>query len=97
VPCVTGVAGSTAIACIPAVSGIPAASGVSLVHDDQTVGVVAVVCNPAVAGNPAVLVPAIDGVLAIASVPADPGVPIFAGLFTTALTMRHFRLRQSDC
>ncbi len=37
----------------------------------------------AVAGGPAVIgFPAVDGVLAAASIPADPGAPILAGGFT---------------
>ncbi len=47
------------------------------------VGVSAVPFEHAVAGGPAVAdfpaVPAVDGILAVASTPADPGVPILAG------------------
>ncbi len=37
----------------------------------------------AVAGGPAISsFPAVEGILAVASVPADPGIPILAGGFT---------------
>ena len=50
----------------------------------------------AVAGGPAVTdIPAVDGVLTVASVPADPGVTILANDFTyrtLQCTTRHIRL-----
>jgi hypothetical protein len=46
------------------------------------VGISADPFEHAAAGGPAVTgFPAVDGVLAVASFPADPGVPIFAGGF----------------
>jgi hypothetical protein len=52
----------------------------------------------AVAGGSAVFgFPAVDGVLAVASIPADPGIPILTGGFTywTVHTLRHIT-RLSD-
>jgi hypothetical protein len=47
------------------------------------VGVSAVPFEHAVVGGPAFTgFSAVDGVLAVASIPADPGVPILAGGFT---------------
>ncbi len=53
-------------------------------------GAVAVAGGPAVAGDPSVAggpavtgFPAVEGVLAVASVPANPGVHILAGGFTS--------------
>jgi hypothetical protein len=64
------VAGLSAIADVPGVT-------------NGVVGVSAVPFEHAVAGGPAVTVfPAVDGVLVVASVPANPGVPILAGGFT---------------
>ncbi len=55
--------------------------------------------GPAVALAPVVASdPAVGGILAAASVPADPVVPILAGVFTyfpPSCTVRHFIL--SDC
>jgi hypothetical protein len=81
----------TAVACIQTVAGILAVAGVlfkfliisccwSFCYPGVTncvVGVSAIPFKHAVAGGPAV-----DGFLAVASVPAHLGVPILAGGFT---------------
>jgi hypothetical protein len=64
-----------------------------LVSSVTTVPCVSVVaCVPAIAGVPDGIpafagVPAIAGVLVISSIPADPGVSIFVGVFTYYLTI----------
>jgi hypothetical protein len=64
------VAGLSAIADVPSVTG-------------GVVGVSPVLFEHAVAGGPAVpSFPAVDGILAVASALADPGVPILAGGLT---------------
>ncbi len=67
------------VAVLSAIADIPGVTksvvGVSALHFEH-----AVTGGPAVADFPAV--PAADGVLAVASTPADPGVPILAGGFT---------------
>jgi hypothetical protein len=80
----------TALACIQTVAGnLAVADGflllVSAIADfpGVTHGVVAVPFEHAVAGSPAVTgFPAVDSILAVASAPPDPGVPILAGGIT---------------
>ncbi len=74
---------------LPYVASISPAAGVTLIPDVLTVagflavvgvpgvfGFSAVAFIPAVTGVSAVVVPAVDGVFADASFPADPGVPM---------------------
>jgi hypothetical protein len=90
---VTVVASVTALACIQTPDcgrhfccccWFPVA-GPSAIADfpGVTHGVIAVPFEHAVAASPAVTVyPAVDSILAVASAPADPGVPILAGGIT---------------
>ncbi len=67
------------ISCVAGLSAIADAAGVT----SGVVGVSAVSFKHSVACGPAVTVfPAVDGILADASIPADPGVHIFAAGFT---------------
>ncbi len=60
------------VAGLPAIAGIPGVARVCEVHFEL-----------AIAGGPAVICfPAVDGILTVASIPADPRVPILAGGFT---------------
>jgi hypothetical protein len=79
------VAGATVVACVTAiasilpVAGILAVADVLLVPDGLLLLVfeVAVACGPAVTGFLLLM-----AFLLVASIPADPGVPILAGGFT---------------
>jgi hypothetical protein len=74
------VAGFTVFAWVTAVASIADVPGVT----KTVVGISAVSFEHAVAGCPDVTgFPAVDGVLAVASALADPGVPILAGGFTS--------------
>jgi hypothetical protein len=96
------VSGVTAVACIPVVAGIAAISAVTFVPDVLIIaGLLAVADIPDVVGLMLLLafVPAVNyilavaGVLAIASVRVDPGVPNFS----CARNYRHsFRENKSN-
>jgi hypothetical protein len=61
------------VAGLPAIAGIPGVASLNRGSNFEL----------AAAGGPAVIAfSAVDGVLAVASIPADPGVPILAGGFT---------------
>jgi hypothetical protein len=87
--------GITVVACIQTVIGVLAVVAVLLVSDGLLFALPAIAGIPGVssvsevpfeldaAGTPAVIsFPAVDGVLAVASISADPGFSILAGGFT---------------
>jgi hypothetical protein len=71
------------VSCFPADVGVPSVSGVSFVLDVLTVAAFLLLWRPGVVGIPAVdFIHAVAGILAVANISADPGVPILAGIFS---------------